>query len=233
MRFLEQVVVWEKDAFLAINGSDSPFLDAVMWLFSGSIMWMSIAVFFLYTICYKKKYTEWLPILIAIGLVVLFCDTFSSTLCKPYFARFRPTNHPLLKDLVDTVYGYRGGRYGFISGHATNFFGFATLTACIFKNKIYSIIIFIWAAAIAYSRIYLGVHFISDVVAGAISGVVLGYLTYRIYLLIIKYGKERIAKPVSAPETMGRNIAVGLLLNTALFSALSPFVVTYILNKQY
>lgn len=231
MRFVEQILLWEKDAFLAINGSNSEFLDAVMWLFSGSVMWMPIAVFFLLTICYKKKCTEWLPILIAIGLVVLFCDTFSSGLCKPYFERLRPTHHPLFKDLVDTVYGYRGGRYGFISGHATNFFGFATLTAFIFKNRIYSIVIFIWAACIAYSRVYLGVHFISDILAGAISGIVIGYLTYRIYLLLIKYGKERVAKPISGHCAMGKNIAIALLLNTALFSILSPYVVTYVLNK--
>ena len=231
MSFLEQIVIWEKEVFLAINGSSSPFLDSVMWLFSGSIMWMPIAVFFLFTIVYKKKYTEWLPVLIAIGLVVLFCDSFSSGLCKPYFGRLRPTHHPLIKELVDTVYGYRGGKFGFISGHATNFFGFAMLTACIFKNKTYTITIFIWAALIAYSRVYLGVHFISDVVAGAACGSIIGFLTYRIYLFMVKRGKTRIACPISKASISGRNIALGLLCNTAVFTAFSPFMVTHILNK--
>ena len=225
MSFLEQVLLWEKDIFLMINGSDSPLLDSIMWLFSGAIMWIPIGVFFLFCIAYRKNYSEWLPVLLAIGLVVLFCDQFSSTLCKPYFERFRPTHHPLFMDQVDTLFGYRGGKYSFISGHATNFFGFAMLTSCIFKNKIYSIVIFIWAALVAYSRVYLGVHFTSDIIAGAISGMIIGYLTYRLYAVAVKHCSKRIAKPVTKGNTSGRNIAIGLVFNSAIFLSFSKYIV--------
>jgi len=82
---------------------------------------------------------------------------------------------------VKTVFNYRGGNYGFISGHATNTFGFATFCALIFRNKLFTWTIFIFALLISYSRIYLGVHFISDVVAGAIAGTLIAICFYLIY----------------------------------------------------
>ena len=84
-------------------------------------------------------------------------------------------------DQVKTVFGYRGGLYGFISSHAANAFGFATLMALIMRDKLFGWTIFFWAALAAYTRVYLGVHFISDIVPGAISGVFFGYLVYRLY----------------------------------------------------
>lgn len=54
-----------------------------------------------------------------------------------------------------------GGVYGFVSGDTSNSFGFAILSTLLFKNRIYSIVVFIWATIMAYSRIYLGVHFVS------------------------------------------------------------------------
>lgn len=225
MTILENVLLWERDLFLKLNGSSSSLLDAMMWLFSGSIMWIPIAVFFIFTIAYKKKWTEWLPILLAISLVVLFCDTFSSGICKPFFMRLRPTHHPLFMDEVQTLFGYRGAKYGFISGHATNFFGFAMLTAHIFKNRIYTIIIFIWAFFVAYSRVYLGVHFISDVLAGALAGMAIGYATYRLYKTFLVHCPRQLAQPVSDSRLAGRNIAFVLLLNTLLFSVFSQDIV--------
>ena len=87
----------------------------------------------------------------------------------------------MLMDQVKTVFGYRGGLYGFISSHAANAFGFATLMALIMRDKLFGWTIFFWAALTAYTRVYLGVHFISDIVPGAISGVFFGYLVYRLY----------------------------------------------------
>ena len=120
-------------------------------------------------------------ILLAIVLVVTLCDQFASHICKPVFTRFRPTHHPDFMDQVKTVFGYRGGLYGFISSHAANAFGFATLMALIMRDKLFGWTIFLWATLTAYTRVYLGVHFISDIVPGAISGVFFGYLVYKLY----------------------------------------------------
>lgn len=225
---LEQILVYEKPVFLFLNGSNSKLLDAIMWLFSGAIMWIPIAIFFIYSLTYKKNIKEWLPVFLAIGLLILFCDGFSSHICKPLFERFRPTHHPMFMEEVKTIFGYRGGKYGFISGHATNFFGFAMFSALIMKNRIYTFIIFVWAAIIAYSRIYLGVHFISDIVAGMLAGLVLGAITYGIYYQFTKHNPFKIAKPISDTRLMARRIVVVLLINILLASAFSENIVQMI-----
>lgn len=178
---VEKILIYERDAFFALNGSDCAFLDRFMWLFTGKVVWLPLAVFILLVLIYKKNWRESIFILLAIVLVITLCDQFASHLCKPYFTRFRPTHHPDFMNEVKTVFGYRGGKYGFISSHAANAFGFATLMAFIFRNRLFAFTIFLWAVLTAYTRVYLGVHFISDIVPGAISGIFFGYIVYRLY----------------------------------------------------
>ena len=178
---VEKILIYERDAFFALNGSDSAFLDRFMWIFTGKAVWLPLAFLILLVLIYKKNWRESVLILLAIVLVVTLCDQFASHVCMPVFTRFRPTHHPDFMDQVKTVFGYRGGLYGFISSHAANAFGFATLMALIMRDKLFGWTIFFWAALTAYTRVYLGVHFISDIVPGAISGVFFGYLVYRLY----------------------------------------------------
>lgn len=178
---VEKILIYERDAFFALNGSDSAFLDRFMWIFTGKAVWLPLAFLILLVLIYKKNWRESLLILLAIVLVVTLCDQFASHVYKPVFTRFRPTHHPDFMDQVKTVFGYRGGLYGFISSHAANAFGFATLMALIMRDKLFGWTIFFWAALTAYTRVYLGVHFISDIVPGAISGVFFGYLVYKLY----------------------------------------------------
>lgn len=179
---VEKILVYERDLFFMLNGSDSPFLDRFMWLYSGKAVWLPLAAFILIVLLYKKKWRESILILLAIVLVITFCDQFASHVCKPIFTRFRPTHHPDFMDQVKTVFDYRGGRYGFISSHAANAFGFATFMSLLFRYRLFTWTIFLWAALTAYTRVYLGVHFISDIVPGAIAGVFFGWLVYWLYI---------------------------------------------------
>lgn len=179
---LERLLPYEKDLFFLINHSHCYFTDCLMWLFSGSIIWIPIIIFLVFVLVYKKKWTEWLPLLVAIALIFLFCDQFSSGLIKPLFLRERPTHYPGIMEHVRTLYKYTGGQYGFISGHATNAFGFAIFMTLVFRNKVYNIAIISWAVIMAYSRVYLGVHFVSDVVFGALAGIIIGYLVFKLYV---------------------------------------------------
>lgn len=192
---LENILSYEKDLFFLINHAHTAFWDNAMWLYSGKIIWIPVAVLVLINIVHKKKWTQWLLVLSAIVVTICICDQFSSHIIKPLVARPRPTHYPGIMEHVLTLYGYKGGMYGFISGHATNSFGFAIFTALLFRNRFYCIFIFLWAAIMAYSRIYLGVHFISDIVAGMLSGIVIGCLVYLLYRFI-----QRKIMRVETPE---------------------------------
>lgn len=181
---LEKILTYEREAFLWLNGNHTPYLDRLMWLYSGKAVWLPLAVFILFLLIYKKKWREWLLILLSIVLVIALCDQFASHLCKPLFTRFRPTHHPDFMHQVQTVFNYRGGLYGFMSSHAANAFGFATFMTLLFRNRLFTATIFLWALLTAYSRIYLGVHFLSDIVPGGMIGALFGYLVYRLYVKV-------------------------------------------------
>lgn len=181
---LEQLLVWERDMFFMLNGSDSTFLDHFMWIYSGKAVWLPLAFFIIVVLSYKKNWKEVLLIFLAIALTITLCDQFASHVCKPIFTRFRPTHHPDFMEQVKVVFGYRGGKYGFISSHAANAFGFATLMALLFRDKFFGWTIFFWAILTSYTRIYLGVHFITDIIPGALAGLAFGYLVYHLYIYV-------------------------------------------------
>lgn len=184
LNMLDKMIPYEENMFFAINGAHSNFLDGMMWLFSGFPLWIFPLAVFIFILVHKVDRRQWIPVLLAIILVFVLCDQFSSHLIKPLFQRERPTHYPEIMEHVRTLYGYRGGRYGFISGHATNSFGFALFTSLLLRNKFYTIFIIAVAFVISYSRIYLGVHFISDVVSGIAAGISIGYIVYKLYSLI-------------------------------------------------
>jgi undecaprenyl-diphosphatase len=183
---LEKILEYERGLFFLLNGSDSPTMDRFMWLVSNTWVWIPWAACLLIVIFYKKNWKEALFVIFAIALVITICDQVSASLIKPYFARFRPTHHPDFMDEVKTVFGYRGGRYGFVSSHAANAFGCAIFTILLFRNKFFTFTMLTFALLNAYSRVYLGVHFISDVVGGAIVGVLAGFICYYFYVTVRK-----------------------------------------------
>ena len=185
---LEEILQLEKNSFFALNGSDSIFWDHFMYLYSYGFTWIPFYLCLLIVFAYQKNWKEIVWTYLIIALLLLLCDQISSGLFKPLFHRFRPTHHPDFMNEVRTVFGYRGGKYGFISGHATNSFGFAIFAALLFRNKIFTGTIFTFAILTGYSRIYLGVHFISDVVAGILVGLLIGYLMFLLY----SWGRKRL-----------------------------------------
>jgi undecaprenyl-diphosphatase len=178
---LEWMLECERETFLWLNGGHTPFWDSFIWLYSGKIAWLPAAALILFTILYRKPWKESLVILIFLALVITCCDQFASGFCKPFFARLRPTGHPDFMEQVHVVYGYRGGRYGFISSHAANAFGFAVFTLLLFRYRWYTLTILLWGVLMAYTRIYMGVHFISDVLPGALIGSLFGFAGYKLY----------------------------------------------------
>jgi hypothetical protein len=80
----------------------------------------------LYVIFKNNSWKEGLCILLCIGLMIFVTDRLCSGWCKPTVARWRPTRDPEIMYLIDTVLNYRGGRFGFFSGHASNTFCVAT-----------------------------------------------------------------------------------------------------------
>lgn len=183
---LERILPYETELFFLINGHHHPWLNPVMWLLSNTILLIPLIVFLVVINKNKNNKQIILPLFFALAFVFLLGDFFSSTVIKPNIQRLRPTHYPGIQEQVLTVYGYIGKKFGFLSGHATNSIGFATFSSLLFRRKGYSWGIYLWALAVCYSRVYLGVHFISDLVAGSCLGVAIGWIVYYLHQTYIR-----------------------------------------------
>ena len=171
---------------LTINSCHAPFWDNFFFIFSGQLIWLPFFAAVIYALYRQYGRRVYLP-LIAFFLVILISDQISSSLIKPLVCRLRPTHDPEICAFIHTVNGYVGGLYGFVSSHAANSFSFALLSSLIFKRWGYSVMAFLWAAVTSYSRIYLGVHYLGDVIVGAAIGLV---AAYAIYLLLVRIQRK-------------------------------------------
>ncbi|MBO7320609.1 MAG: phosphatase PAP2 family protein [Bacteroidales bacterium] len=197
---MEHIIGLDTSLLLAINGWHSPIADKIMLFFSAIPVWIPLYVIVAALMFWPRWQTlksERIPVwmtalfcIIAIAICFGFCDQASSFI-KESVQRFRPGHEPSLEGLVRLLEG-KGGSYGFVSGHAANTFGLATLTSLIFRKKWYSIFIFLWAVTISYSRIYLAKHYPLDVICGALLGAAIGLLVYYILKLSLhKYEMYR------------------------------------------
>ncbi len=227
---VENLLPLERDLFFALNGSNSVLLDNIFWTFTGRYVWILLWLFLVVMFFFKMPRREGILASVFFILVIVVCDQVSSGLFKPFFERFRPTNHPDFKDLVDMVNGYRGGGFSFISGHATNSFGLAVFLSLIFRNRWVTVPALIWAALNSYSRIYLGVHFISDIVGGIIVGSLIGWLMYILYSWIrgrfyqVSYYYKRNLSPYSAQH--GQFVGIVISAYIVLIIIFSSFLST-------
>lgn len=170
----------DSNVFLAINGLHSETWDGVMWWISGKTTWWPFYLLILLYLGWKNKW-ELAPMILFIVVVITLTDQTSVHLFKNVFQRLRPCHEPSLEGMVHIVNSKCGGQYGFISSHAANSFGVAVLVSLWLRKWWSSSIMLCWALLIAYSRVYLGVHYPGDVLSGAIWGAACAWLVYFLY----------------------------------------------------
>ena len=163
---------------LLINGSDSIFWDNVMYTVTNTFSWSMVIVALLVIIFKNNSIKNTLIILLTIALLIFVADRICSGLVKPMVARWRPAQDPQLMYMVDVVRGYRGGRFGFFSGHACNTMCMAVFLSMLFRSAKVTLVLIFWSLTTTFTRLYLGVHYLGDVCVGWCVGVMLGLLFY-------------------------------------------------------
>lgn len=226
------LIPYETDLFFQINGTHSYFTDCVMELYSGRQVWFPVILSILITIVYKRNWKEWLVILLFFIVLGALSDRIAAGYVKPFFARPRPTSYPGVMEYVRLFGGRQiGGKgLGFVSCHATNAFGFATFSVLLFRNKLYFWVIMTWALIMGYSRVYLGVHFVSDVIGGMILGITIGFITYTLYRLSARkfFKKNNLDINPQYPDKRLKILSLGIVFYILFFSLSSPWLITFL-----
>lgn len=161
----------DSSILLWINGHYSDWLDLFFWYVSKAATWIPLYVVLVGLIAYK--YQNWrtvLIILIGFGAAVGLSDYLCSSILKPLVCRLRPTHEPALEGMVHLVRGYTGGLYGFCSSHAANTMAVGLLFSLLYRKKTATAGLMTWVALNCYSRMYLGVHYPTDIICGLLIG---------------------------------------------------------------
>lgn len=171
----------EYEWFLWLNSLHFPLLDVVMFWITYRFTWIPLYIYVIYYIFAKIKGQSWQNIffiLLSVGLA----DRITSGFMKPYFVRLRPCHDPIINHLVHVV-GDCGGQFGFVSSHAANSFALAMSFSLILKKNnlnpnFLSNLLYAWAIIVSYSRIYVGVHFPTDIIFGGMIGALLPLILF-------------------------------------------------------
>lgn len=187
---MDFLIELDKRLFLYLNSFHYDSIDPVMLLITKTSFWIPLYVVFIFLIFKAYRHDGWW-ILVGAIITIVLADQITASIMKPFFARLRPSHDPSLVGLVHLVDGYKGGRFGFASSHAANTLGISLFLWLTLRNS-YPLIwlAFFWAALMAYSRIYLGVHFPGDILAGAVVGITCGGIGYLVSLKLMKHKKK-------------------------------------------
>ena len=193
---LEQLLHIDTEILLAINGWHAPWADTLMWIISAKETWIPLYVLLIGLLVWRYRKpaptpVKWLQkvpacmvMILMIVLAVGAADFIASGILKDWVARPRPTRAPELEGVLHLVNGYKSGQYGFASSHAANTMACGLLFSMIWRNKIATAGLMLWVALNCYSRMYLGVHYPTDIIGGLLIGVLVAVVAYQVLRLL-------------------------------------------------
>lgn len=185
----------DTQVFLAINGPHLPFLDIFMKMFTGRFIWIPMYIALAFMLWHATRNRSFIIYAIGIALAVTFADQLCATVIRPIAERLRPSNvNNWVSEYAYIIGSYRGGAYGFPSCHAANSFALAAFMSLLVRRRLFVAFIFGWAIINSYSRLYMGVHYPGDLLAGAVIGSALGAGCLMV--------SRRLARPWATPASI-------------------------------
>jgi len=178
----------------------------------------------------NDNFRRLLYVLMGVALCILLAGTVDDEIIKPLVARWRPTHDPQIGTLVDIVDGYRGGKYGFFSAHASNTMSIAVFFCWLIRSRRLSLVLIVWSLVNCWTRMYLGVHFPGDILVGLLWGVTVGTGMYFIYRrLTQQMYTPRNLNPVQYTTTCYRRRDCNWPVSVFVFTLIFVFIKSCIL----
>lgn len=177
--------------FLALNGLHNSFFDSVMYWASNRWIWIPFYAWIFFRLVRIDRKNIFCILIFSV-LLIAASDQISG-LIKNSVERPRPCHETAIAEKVHLVKNHCGGKFGFVSSHATNCFALLAFLFLIIKGKDKRLtqVLLTWAIIVSYSRIYLGVHYPGDIICGALLGALLGKIFSVIYFRLPDFLKSR------------------------------------------
>jgi len=189
----------DRTLFLFLNGTGPQWMDQWMWYTSKMLFWSPVYLILLWALYQKLQRRHFWIALGGLAVLLFITDFVVVHSIKNVVMRPRPGYNPALDGLIHFVKDgngnfYKGGRFGFFSNHASNYAGVITYFILLMRpmQKWIYVLLVLWLLMIVYSRIYLGVHYPGDILAGIIFGTSVAYLIYRIYLKLTLFKPQAV-----------------------------------------
>jgi undecaprenyl-diphosphatase len=177
--FWQKVHQFDQQVTLEINSWDSAFTDPIWEFFSDKYVWAPMYVAIIALLIWRLGWKKGIIAVAAALLTFGFCDQFSNVI-KDAVGRLRPVNDEFM--IASGLHVLeRGGGFSFFSAHAANSFGLAVSTFMGIKEdkrlryRGYAGWMVFWASMVSISRVFVGKHYLGDVLVGIIVGAAAGY----------------------------------------------------------
>ncbi|MFT3683134.1 MAG: phosphatase PAP2 family protein [Ferruginibacter sp.] len=180
---MESLLEWDRSLFKVINSQwHNPVFDAVFPYLRIAEFWAPFYFFLILFAILNFKSSGWKWVAFCI-ITATLTNIVSSDLIKQNIIRLRPCNDPANADWIRILVNYRPQSSSFTSSHAANHFGIAMFSYITFRRFFpgWSKLFFVWAAAICYAQMYVGVHYPLDILGGTLVGIIIGYITGTVY----------------------------------------------------
>lgn len=167
------------------NGSDNIMLDQMVQILTSGLTWIPLYVMLFFVVMRNNETMGQIALVVGSAIFcVLFADGLVDGIIKQLAERWRPSNDPTFKYMVQVVDDIRLKGYSFCSAHAANTMSLAVFFSLLIRSKMLTITLVIWSFINCWTRLYLGVHYPSDILCGMMIGIIVGFLVYLLYYKI-------------------------------------------------
>ena len=169
------------------NGSDNIMLDQMVQILTSGLTWIPLYVMLFFVVMRNNETMGQIALVVGSAIFcVLFADGLVDGIIKQLAERWRPSNDPTFKYMVQVVDDIRLKGYSFCSAHAANTMSLAVFFSLLIRSKMLTITLVIWSLINCWTRLYLGVHYPSDILCGMMIGIIVGILVYLLYYKIYR-----------------------------------------------
>lgn len=208
-------------------GSDSAILDHVALVMTNAWTWVPLYISLFVLIIKNNENMQQIAVCFGYAVMcIALASVMSNVIVKPLIERPRPCNTLEIMYLAQIAGDMHSKDYSFFSSHAANTMSLAVFFTLLVRSYALSVTLFLWSLLNCWTRLYLGQHYLTDILAGILWGIVAGLLSYILY----RHTYRHISSPLHFVSTQYTKSGYSRL---DVDTVLSVFVITLAYSLIY